>query len=111
MAHSHTHTALVILAPGAEEAETVCAVDVMRRGKIHVTLAGLEGLGAVECSRGVRILPDIDLAHAISKQAHYDAVILPGDFPILLRMSVLLEIIEMYFHALFRRSRRYRKAA
>jgi hypothetical protein len=79
--------ALVLVAPGSEEMETVITVDVLRRGgvrpgacvaagrcarltdgwlagrsQVHVTLAGLAGAGAVECSRGVRIVPDVALA-------------------------------------------------
>ena len=53
--------ALVILAPGAEEMETVISVDVLRRAKIDVTLAGLDGNEPVECSRSVKIVPDVSL--------------------------------------------------
>jgi len=54
-----TKKALVFLAEGAEEMETVIKVDVLRRAGVHVTLAGVQG-GAlsVTCSRHVRILPD-----------------------------------------------------
>ncbi len=44
-------TALVILAEGAEEMEAVIAVDVLRRGGVDVTVAGLDGGQAVTCSR------------------------------------------------------------
>ena len=69
--------ALVILAPGAEEMETVISTDVMRRGKINVTVAGLDSADPVECSRNVRILPDMSLDEAI-KKGPYDVVVLPG---------------------------------
>ena len=36
-------TAWVLLAEGAEEMETVAVVDVLRRAKVEVTLAGLDG--------------------------------------------------------------------
>ena len=57
--------ALVILAPGAEEMETVISTDVLRRAKINVTLAGLDSAEPVECSRGVRIIPDKSLDEAM----------------------------------------------
>lgn len=69
-------SALVILAPGAEEMETVITVDVLRRGGIEVTLAGLDGADPVECSRKMVIVPDKSLKDAMSSD--YDAVICPG---------------------------------
>lgn len=68
-------TALVILAPGAEEMEVTITVDVLRRAGIDVELAGLDGLEPVTCSRGVRLLPDGALT---AVGAEYDVVILPG---------------------------------
>ncbi len=69
-------TALVILAEGAEEMEAVIAVDVLRRGGVEVTLAGLKGKEPVTCSRKVNILPDCALQEV--KQNKFDAVVLPG---------------------------------
>lgn len=67
--------ALVILAQGAEEMETTITVDVLRRGGVEVVLAGLDGEGAVLCSRGVRIVPDMALSAATGL---FDVVVLPG---------------------------------
>ena len=69
-------TALVLLAEGAEEMETVITVDVLRRAEIDVTVAGLTGPDTVKCSRGVFVKPDVALSEAASKQ--YDIIILPG---------------------------------
>ncbi len=69
--------ALVILAAGAEEMETVIPVDVMRRAGIRVTLAGLAGDGPVTCSRGVVLVPDESLEDA-ARKGPYDLVALPG---------------------------------
>lgn len=44
---------------------------------MDVTVAGLVGKGAVECSRKVIVTPDTSLEEAVSSSP-YDAVILPG---------------------------------
>ncbi len=67
--------ALVPLADGAEEMETVTIVDVLRRGGMEVILAGLAGAAAVKCSRGVRLLPDCALSEA---EGEFDIIVLPG---------------------------------
>ena len=70
-------TALLILAQGAEEMETVITADVLRRAKISVVVAGLDSTEAVECSRGIKIVPDSSLEEA-AERGPYDVVILPG---------------------------------
>ena len=72
-----TKKALVILSPGAEEMETVISTDVLRRAKIDVILAGLDSAEPVECSRNVRIVPDMSLDEAVAK-GPFDVVVLPG---------------------------------
>ncbi|XP_067826301.1 Parkinson disease protein 7 homolog [Heptranchias perlo] len=69
--------ALVILAKGAEEIETVVPTDLMRRAGITVTVAGLTGKEGVTCSRDVVICPDTSLQDA-AKQGPYDVIVLPG---------------------------------
>ena len=68
-------TALVLLAAGAEEMEVSIIVDVLRRGGLKVTLAGVAGSGPVTCSRGLRLLPDVALGDVAGS---FDAVVLPG---------------------------------
>lgn len=70
-----TKTALVLLAAGAEEMEVVITVDVLRRGGIEVTLAGIDGPDPVRCSRGVVLVPDVALA---AVRGPFDMVVLPG---------------------------------
>ena len=77
MPATNAKKALVILAPGAEEMETVIPVDVMRRAGIRVTLAGLEGPDPVTCSRGVVLVPDKGLDEA-EGEGPYDLVACPG---------------------------------
>ncbi|KAM3955417.1 DJ-1 beta [Aphomia sociella] len=71
-------SALVILAQGAEEMETIITVDMLRRGGVTVVLAGLDGSSPVLCSRQVTVVPDKSLADALAENPQYDAVILPG---------------------------------
>lgn len=68
-------TALVLLAQGSEEMEAVISIDVMRRGAIDVTVAGIDGAGPVRCSRGVVITPDVALD---SVDREVDMIVLPG---------------------------------
>jgi protein DJ-1 len=72
-----TKRALVILAEGAEEMETIITVDVLRRAGVEVVLAGLDTETPVTCSRGVRLLPDASL-EAVADPASFDVVVLPG---------------------------------
>ncbi|KAK2091345.1 Protein deglycase DJ-1zDJ-1 [Saguinus oedipus] len=69
--------ALVILAKGVEEMETVITVDVRRRAEIKVTVAGLAGKDPVQCSHDVMICPDASLEDA-KKEGPYNMVVLPG---------------------------------
>ncbi len=68
-------TALVVLAPGAEEMEAVISIDVLRRGGIDVTVAGVSGDEPVRCSRGVVITPDAALQNVGDD---FDVLVLPG---------------------------------
>jgi protein DJ-1 len=66
---------LVPIADGSEEMEFTIVVDVLRRGGVEVVSAGIGSPGAVECSRGVRIVPDQALADVVWP---FDAVVLVG---------------------------------
>lgn len=68
--------ALVFLAKGAEEMETIITVDTLRRAGIEVTLAGVDGPDAVLCSRDVKVVPDVALSTVAGNE--FDAVIVPG---------------------------------
>ena len=76
--------ALVFLATGAEEMETVITVDVLRRAGINVVLAGVNGLEPVVCSRNVKIVPDVQLDSV--KDDTFDAVIGLNPFVVLIRI-------------------------
>lgn len=69
---------LVPLAPGFEEIEAVTIIDILRRGEVHVTVAGTS-LGPITGSRGVVITPDTTLDTVVD--ATFDMVVLPGGGP------------------------------
>lgn len=72
---SDNPTALVLVAQGTEEIEAVISIDVLRRGGIDVTVAGVDGADPVRCSRGVLITPDVALDDI---DRDFDIVVLPG---------------------------------
>jgi len=71
-------SALVLFAEGSEELETVTVVNILRRGGVQVTLAGLQE-GALCGSRGITLQPDTTLAAIQNSQ--FDMVVLPGGQP------------------------------
>lgn len=71
-------TALILFADGSEELEAVTLINILRRGGVNVTVAGLHG-GPLRGSRGTVLLPDTTLDEAQTGQ--YDMVVLPGGQP------------------------------
>lgn len=69
---------LIPLAQGCEELEAVTIIDLLVRGGIEVTTAGLDSK-PVTASRGVVLLPNTTLDVAL--QRDYDMVVLPGGLP------------------------------
>jgi protein deglycase len=67
---------VVLLAPGFEELETVTIVDVLRRARIPVLLAGIAA-PPVEGGHGIKIMTDI----SIDDVKTCDALVLPGGNP------------------------------
>lgn len=71
-------TALVLFAAGSEELEAITLVNILRRGGVTVTLAGLSD-GALRGSRGIAIVPDTTLDAVLAQD--FDLVVLPGGMP------------------------------
>lgn len=69
---------LCILADGFEEIEAVTPIDLLRRADCEVVLAGISGTAPVTGRCGVRLLPEISFAQAISQNEPYAMVLLPG---------------------------------
>jgi DJ-1 family protein len=69
-------SALVILSDLAEELEVASPVDFLRLCGIEVTVAGLNGNGAIKCARGLTIVPDLSLEEV--KDKVFDVIVMPG---------------------------------
>jgi protein DJ-1 len=72
---SDERSALVLVAQGSEEMEAVITIDILRRGGIDVTVAGIDSTDPIRCSRGVVLSPDVALD---SVDGEFDIVVLPG---------------------------------
>lgn len=70
--------ALIVVATGSEEMETVACQDLLVRAKIQVTLASVSGR-FVSMSRGLKLLADCDLEDVQDEK--FDIIILPGGMP------------------------------
>ncbi len=70
-------SALVLMAEGFEEIELTSIVDILRRGGVTVTIAGLKD-GITTGARRMKIQPD---ARLDSIRELYDIMILPGGSP------------------------------
>jgi len=70
--------ALVLLAPGFEEIEAVTIIDILRRGQVEVTVAGLEK-GLIMGSHNISIQSDTYYKNVNEKE--FDMLILPGGQP------------------------------
>lgn len=87
--------ALVLMAEGFEEIELTSIVDILRRGGVTVTIAGLKD-GLITGARGIKIQPDAPLD---SIRELYDIIILPGGSPGYVNLGNdrrVLELINKY---------------
>jgi len=66
------------LAQGCEELEAVTITDILTRGGIEVTTAGLDDR-PVKASRGMTLLPDVSLDQVLNES--FDMIVLPGGLP------------------------------
>ncbi len=87
--------ALILFAEGSEELEAVTVVNILRRGGISVTLAGLHG-GALRGSRGTMLQPDTTLDEALAHD--YDMVVLPGGQPGSTNLKADARVIRLVQH-------------
>ena len=74
-------TALVPIADGSEDIESVTIIDVLRRAGVEVTVASVmpEQRLQITAARGTRIVADAHIEHCLATQ--YDLIALPGGLP------------------------------
>jgi protein deglycase len=87
---------LILLAIGFEETEAVTLIDVLRRGDVEVTVAGLES-EMVEGAHAIKIMADTTLSQV--GDVDFDAVILPGGMggtKKLMESPVVTEILQRH---------------
>ncbi len=70
---------IVIFADGFEEVEALCAVDLLRRAEMDVSMISLNGDREVTGAHGITLVMDDAFAEISSE--NIDAVILPGGMP------------------------------
>ena len=72
-------TALIPIADGSEDIETVTLIDVLRRADIEVTVASVTGKPGIVAARGTRIEADALIDDLVDTP--YDLIVLPGGMP------------------------------
>jgi 4-methyl-5(b-hydroxyethyl)-thiazole monophosphate biosynthesis len=71
--------ALIAVADGCEDLETVTLIDVLRRAEVEVLVASIETRRMITCARGVRLTADCMLNDVLSQD--FDLIVLPGGMP------------------------------
>jgi len=84
---------VVFLAEGFEEIEAIVPVDILRRGGVEVTIAGIGG-EVITGAHGVRIFTDTVL-DSVDQFADYDGCMLPGGLPGATNLANCWEVNEL----------------
>jgi 4-methyl-5(b-hydroxyethyl)-thiazole monophosphate biosynthesis len=71
-----TFRALITLAEGIDDLQAVTLVDVLRRAKVEVVVASIEGRRMLTCARGTRLTCDAMLVDLLAQP--FDLIVLPG---------------------------------
>lgn len=74
-----THRALIAVADGVEDIETVTLIDVLRRAEVEVVVASVENRRMFTCARGTRVTADAMLVDVLAQD--FDLIVLPGGMP------------------------------
>ena len=77
--------ALIAVADGVEDIETVTLLDVLRRAEIEVVLASIETRRMINCAHGTRLTADTMLVDVLAQD--FDLIVLPGGMPGALRLA------------------------
>ncbi|SCZ05036.1 MULTISPECIES: DJ-1 family glyoxalase III [unclassified Pseudomonas] len=68
--------ALIAVAEGVDDLQTVTLIDVLRRAQIETVVASIEGRRMLTCARGTRLTADGMLVDVLAQD--FDLVVLPG---------------------------------
>ena len=71
-----TFRALITLAEGIDDLQSVTLIDVLRRAGIEVVAASIEGRRMLTCARGTRLTADGMLVDVLAQT--FDLIVLPG---------------------------------
>ena len=92
-------SALIFLAPGFEEIETVTIIDIFRRAGINVVIAGLSD-DIIEGAHSIKIMPDTSINEI--KLKNFDALVVPGGNPGYKNLRNNQKVIELIREAAHR---------
>jgi 4-methyl-5(b-hydroxyethyl)-thiazole monophosphate biosynthesis len=87
-----TVRALLAVADGVEDIETVTILDVLRRAEVEVVVASIEERRMVTCARGSRLTADAMFADVLAQD--FDLVALPGGLPGAQRLAEHVPLAE-----------------
>ncbi|MDB6145979.1 MAG: intracellular protease/amidase [Pseudomonas sp.] len=71
-----TSRALIAVADGIDDLQTVTLIDVLRRAEIEVVVASIESRRMLTCARGTRLTADAMLVDILAQA--FDLIVLPG---------------------------------
>jgi 4-methyl-5(b-hydroxyethyl)-thiazole monophosphate biosynthesis len=71
-----TFRALITLAEGIDDLQSVTLIDVLRRAGIEVVVVSIEARRMLICARGTRLTADAMLVDVLAQ--HFDLIVLPG---------------------------------
>ncbi|MCU1750939.1 DJ-1 family glyoxalase III [Pseudomonas sp. 6D_7.1_Bac1] len=71
-----TFRALITLAEGIDDLQSVTLIDVLRRAKVEVVVASVESRRMLTCARGTRLTADAMLVDVLAQP--FDLIVLPG---------------------------------
>jgi len=71
-----SHRALIVVAEGVDDLQSVTLIDVLRRAEVEVVVASIEGRRMLTCARGTRLTADGMLMDLLVQP--FDLIVLPG---------------------------------
>lgn len=91
-------SALVAIADGSEDIESVAIIDVLRRANVAVTVASIKPHGELQitASRGTNIVADTHIDNCT--QNTYDIIVLPGGLPGAEHLRDCVTLVDMLRH-------------